>query len=447
MPDQPTPVESPRSDAEAPTSPAAHGPRASVVVVGAGLAGGRTVAELRAQGFTGRVTVLGAEGLEPYDRPPLSKELLSRTEPVWLRDEADIRLADAVHLARPATGLVLPRTGPLTVTTADGHVAADAVVLATGAHAVRVPGWEHALTLHTAADAERLRAALRGGGWTSDAGPTRRARRLVVVGAGWIGAEVAGVTAAAGLDVTVVEAAQTPLSAALGAVVGGLTADWYARAGVRLLTGTTVVRIGADRVELADGTALEADVVLAAVGARPMSSWLAGSLPLAPDGSVLVDEGGRLLTDDAGTAPDPRVLAVGDLARRRSRRHGWVPGGHWDGALRSPAVAVRALLTGTTDDAADPAPYVFSTQLGHELGLYGQPSPSDDVALRGDPADGAPFTALWFSPGTERLTAVLAVDQPRDVAAARRLFTGPALPHLDRARATDPATPLRTAAR
>lgn len=447
VPDQPPPVPPHRPGAEALPPPDAQGPPDSVVVVGAGLAGGRTVAELRAHGFTGRVTLLGAEGLEPYDRPPLSKELLSRDEPVWLRDEADVRLADAVHLARPATGLVVPGTGPVTVTTADGDVVAGAVVLATGAHAVDVPGWEHALTLHTAADADRLRAALRSGRVTSGARPAQRTPRLVVVGAGWIGAEVAGVAAAAGLEVTVVEAAQAPLSAALGPVVGGLTADWYARAGVRLLTGATVVRLDAEGVALEDGTVLEADVTLAAVGARPTSSWLAGTLPLAADGSVLVDEGCRLLPAGPEGPPDPRVLAVGDLARRRSRRHGWVPGGHWDGALRSPAVAVRALVTGTADDVPDPAPYVFSTQLGHELGLYGQPAASDDVVLRGDPADGAPFTALWFSPGTDQLTAVLAVDRPRDVAAARRLMAGADLPHLDRDAAVDPATPLRSATR
>ncbi len=123
----------------------------SVVVVGAGLAGARTVQALRAAGFAGRVTLLGAEGLEPYDRPPLSKELLSRPEPAWLRDELDVDLTGAdVRLAEPATGLHHDADG-ITVRTAAGLHTADAAVLATGAGPVRPAGWDAALTLHTAA--------------------------------------------------------------------------------------------------------------------------------------------------------------------------------------------------------------------------------------------------------------------------------------------------------
>ncbi|MET0432791.1 MAG: oxidoreductase C-terminal domain-containing protein, partial [Cellulomonas sp.] len=143
-----------------------------------------------------------------------------------------------------------------------------------------------------------------------------------------------------------------------------------------------------------------------------------------------------------------RVRVVGDAARRRSARHGWVPGGHWDAALRGPAVAVAGLL-GREAAESDLAPYVFSTQLGHELALYGLPGAGDDVVLRGDPAGDEGWTALWFAPGgpegTGTLTAVFAVDRPRDVGAARRLLAGVALPVLDRARAADPAVPLARA--
>lgn len=404
----------------------------SVVVVGAGLAGAQTLAALRSQGFDGRVTVLGDEGLEPYDRPPLSKELLTRTEPAWLRDElgSDLGAADDVRLDDGATGLTLDE-GRVTVRTTSGEVVADAAVLATGAHARLPHGWD-ALTLHTAADAAALRAGL------------GRGARLVVVGAGWVGAEVAGVAAAAGAHVTVVEAGRTPLAAALGEEVGALTAPWYAAAGVRLITGLGVVAARDGRVELEDGEVLTADVVLAAVGARPASAWLAPAIRLAPDGSVEVDEGYRVLGGDALPVAGGRVVAVGDLARRRSARHGWVPGGHWDGALRGPAVAVRSLLGATDHD--DPVPYVFSTQLGHDLALHGNPGPGDDVVLRGAPADG-PWSALWFTPGTDVLTAVLAVDRPRDVAAARRLFAGPGLPRLDRSVAALPDRPLKDAVR
>lgn len=445
----PSPTSSPPPADARPTDPGADVPRPprSVVVVGAGLAGSQAVTELRRSAFTGQVTLLGAEGVEPYDRPPLSKELLTRTEPAWLRVELGVDLDAAdVRLDSPATALELTADG-IRVHLEDGVVAADAAVLATGARAVRVPGWDSALTLHTAADAATLRAALVPGA------------RLVVVGAGWIGAEVAGVAARHGVHVTVVEAAAAPLAAALGSVVGALTVPWYEAAGIRLVVGVGVVAVHRDAVELADGEVLPADVVLAAVGARPASAWLAPTLPLTADGSVEVDEHYRVLADGRARTD---LVAVGDLARRRSRRHGWVPGGHWDGALRGPAVAVRSLLAGRdvpdarpadapspgtqSSDAppADPAPYVFSTQLGHELTLHGLPGAGDDVVLRpGDPG----FTALWFTPGTEELTAVLAVDRPRDVAAARRLFTGTSLPRLDRATAADAARPLRDALR
>ena len=210
-----------------------------MLVVGAGLAATRTVAALRERGYDGRVVVLGAEGVAPYDRPPLSKHLLDRPRPTWLADEigADLlALADEVRLGTPARGLSLSGARPQVVTD-DGVLSADALVVASGAHAVRPPGWEAALTLHTAADAERLRAALVPGA------------RLVVIGAGWIGAEVAGVAAAAGVDVVVVEANGAPLVAALGPTVGELTAPWYAAAGVRLLTGEHVVEVGTNGVE------------------------------------------------------------------------------------------------------------------------------------------------------------------------------------------------------
>ena len=313
-----------------------------IVVAGAGLAATQTVAALRERGFDGRVVVLGAEQIAPYDRPPLSKHLLDRREPTWLTDEIGVdllALADEVHLGTPARGLSLASGRP-EVLTADGSFASDALVVATGAHAVRPPGWEAALTLHTAADAQRLREALVPGA------------RLVVIGAGWIGAEVAGVAAAAGVEVVVLEATGAPLAGALGA-------------------------------------------------------------------------------------------AVGDVALRRSPRHGWVPGGHWDGALRAPAGLVAALL-GTPQEAVEVAPYVFSTQLGHEIALFGQPHADDEVVLRGDPA-GDGWAALWFRRRSDEVAAILTVDRPRDVGAARRLFTGARLPRLDRTVTRDPGRPLREA--
>jgi len=412
-----------------------------VLVVGAGLAAVQTVAELREAGFDGRIGVIGAEGVPPYDRPPLSKHLLDRRTPAWLRDEVGVdlaALADEVRLGTPARGL-LPGSPRPTVLTDDGWVAADDVVLATGAQAVRVPGWEAALTLHTAADADRLRAALTPGA------------RLVVIGAGWVGAEVAGVVAAAGHPVTVLEAAGAPLAGAVGEHVGALTRRWYDEAGITLVTHARVVAVRPDGVDLADGRTVPADVVLAAVGARPTTAWLGRALPLDRDGGVRVDEAFRVLARRAPgpegvPAPEaavvPHVWAVGDVARRTSRRHGTVAGGHWDGALRGPRVLVGHLLGRPVPPPGDdPAPYVFSTQMGHDLALFGSPGRGDEVVLRGSGGPGAGWSAVWLS--DERVTAVLVVDRPREVGAVRRLFAGDRLPRVDRATVADPGIPLR----
>ncbi len=401
----------------------------SLVIVGAGLAGAQAAHAARTLGWDGHLTVVGAEGLAPYDRPPLSKQLFTRTSPAWLRDElgSDLSSADDVRLAEPATGIATHPTG-VRVRTARGVVDADAAVLATGSCPVLPSRW-HARTLRTVADAAGLREAVVPG------------CRLVIIGAGWIGAEVAGAAAAAGAEVVVVEANEAPLGGVLGPEVGERTRPWYAAAGVRLLTGSPAAAVDepGGRVRLADGTVLEADVVLAAVGARPDSGWLALSLAVARDGAVVVDERWQV----PGT--HGRVAAVGDLARRPSPRHGWTGGGHWDAALRGPELAVRTLLLGAEPGpvapADDPAPYVFSTQLGHDLGMLGSPGPQDVLVLRDG---GIGWTTLWFRQGTSTLTAALGVDMPRDVAAARRLFSGSGLPLLDRTLAADPTVPLRS---
>lgn len=456
----------------------------SVVVVGAGLAGLRTVGELRAQGFTGRITLVGAEVEPPYDRPPLSKELFGSVNPLWLSEDLgiDLDLADQVLTGTSVTGLKvqLGSLGPEHhVTLSDGReLIADAVVLATGSVPNRRPEWSQGpggvRTLHSLADSQQLRAALQPGS------------HLVCIGAGWIGAEVSGLAAQAGCTVTVVEAGATPLLTGLGARAGALTAGWYQEAGVDLRTNTLVVAADATSVTLASGEVLAADVVLAAVGARPATDWLGGTLggyvDLLADGAIDVDAQMRPVDSAGAVVPElSRVRVVGDCASRRSVRHGRVPGGHWDAALRGPAAAVASLLAASDPlgaaPAADPAPYVFSTQFGRELVLYGQVGPHDDVVLRGDPAApaGAPgWAALFFAPqaqtaesgtsapdastgsgsvaGTSTpgsnatgrtLTAVLTVDRPRDVAGARKLFAADRLPRLDPVAMADPTVKLR----
>jgi len=432
-------VPDPTPDVTPLTSPV---PR-SVVVVGAGLAGAQTVAALRTHGFDGRITLLGAEGVPPYDRPPLSKELLTRPEPVWLSADLGVdveALADDVRLAEPALGLA---TGPdgVVVTTGRGEVAADAVVLAVGSVPIVPPGFAASSLLHTAADADRLRTALRG----------RDGLRLVIVGAGWIGAEVAGVAAGAGADVTVLEAAHAPLSRQLGPDVGALLAGWYGDAGVRLRTGAAVAAVEDSGVVLAGGEHVPADLVLTAVGARPASGWLAGTLPLDARGALLVDGDGRV-------PGHPRVWAVGDVASRAHPVFGTVPGGHWSAALHDPDPTVRAMLDvgpGAESAGAGHAPYVFSQQLGHDLALLGLPAPDSPVVLRGTPDDGA-WAALYLDPaeptgldgapdGVATVRAVLLVDSPRDVGGVRRLMSRDEPLRLVLARATDPAVRLKSA--
>ncbi|WP_448073315.1 NAD(P)/FAD-dependent oxidoreductase [Georgenia yuyongxinii] len=443
--------------ASAPTEPPA-----SIVVVGAGLAGLRTVAELRAQGFVGSITVVGAETVPPYDRPPLSKELFAKTEPVWLSGEGFgelTDLADRVLLGHRASALHAVDDGvTLTVTPAGAPAgspdaapdaapgeplsadaapdaapgeAPGAVVLATGAAPVVPAGWDGATVLHTADDAARLRAALSPGA------------RVVVIGAGWIGAEVAGQAAARGCDVTVVEAAPTPLYRQLGATLGERTRPWYAAAGVTLRTScpVTAVRPGEVHLTRRDGAAerLAADVVLAAVGVRPVTGWLGGAFPLTPRGALRVDPVGRVAGAPAS------VRAVGDCVDMEVPGVGLVPGGHWDAALTHPAALVADLLGQAGPPLA--APYVFSTQLGHDLALVGMPDDDASLVLRGDP--GGAWTALLVEPAKDGATGVLlagfTVDRPRDVGPLRKLLADGARPVLDLTRAADPAVQLRRA--
>ncbi len=426
----------------------------SVVVVGGGLGGAQSVAALRAQGFDGRLTLLGAEGRAPYDRPPLSKELFEREAAADLVHEMGIdvaALADDVRPADPARELEVQPHG-VRVATSSGEVEADAVVLAVGSRPVVPAGWEAAAVLHTWDDAARLRARLRPG------------TRLVSVGAGWIGAEVAGVATKAGCEVVVVEALDVPLERQLGADVGQHLAPWYANAGVGLRLGEAVTAIrpddtegdddtGGATVELASGAVLHGDVVLAAVGARPATDWLRDTLPMDGRGSLAGDAVGRVA---------PRVYAVGDCVTRHGTVYGDVPGGHWSAALHDPESTVRALLADlgprkwTEPVAAAPpghAPYVFSQQLGHDLALFGTPSPFDEVVLRGLPGHDDGWAALYLDgEGSQvhdgrrvaRLRAVLVVDRHREVGALRRLLRA-GLPLVDVGAAADPLRPLKDA--
>ncbi|TXJ72899.1 oxidoreductase [Streptomyces lavendulae] len=392
-----------------------------VVVVGAGMAGVQTAVALRERGFAGEVTVIGAEPHQPYDRPPLSKAvLLGKAEGSAFDLDFDalgvgLRLGCEVLGARPADHELDTEAGP---------VPYDVLVLATGAEPVTLPGTEGVPGVHllrTLDDAERLRPVL------------TRQHDIVVVGAGWIGAEFATAAREAGCAVTVVEAADRPLAGVLPAEVAAPMAGWYADSGAELRTGARVERVEPGAVVLADGTRLPAGAVVVGIGARPATGWLDGSgIELGAAGEVVTDA--RLHT----SAPD--VYAVGDCASFPSARYGErLLVHHWDNALQGPRTVAAGIL-GETTAVYDPVPYFWSEQFGRFVQYAGHHAAADRLVWRGDPA-GPAWTVCWLREG--RLAALLAVGRPRDLAQGRKLIEAGRA--LDPEALADPARPLKDA--
>jgi 3-phenylpropionate/trans-cinnamate dioxygenase ferredoxin reductase subunit len=384
---------------------------ARVVVVGAGLAGLRVVEELRARGFGGAVTLIGAETRPPYDRPPLSKKVMTgELDDSSLRAELESLSVD-VRLGEAATALA----GHVLRTDAAEHEW-DALVVTTGACPVRLPGAGPQRVLRTVDDAHALRSVLTPG--TS----------LAIVGAGWIGAELATAAATRGCEVTVLEAAATPLAAAIGTEVGGMTIPWYAEAGVELRLAETVSSIEAGGIALGDGGWLAADVIVTAVGVRPAVSWLSGS-DVRLDNGVAVD--GQLRTTVAG------VFAAGDCASFWSARYGrQLRFEHWDVALHAPEVVAANMLGGSAD--YDPVPYFWSEQFGRMVQYVGWHGGADRIVWRGRPAE-AKWAVCWLA--EDRLVAALTVGLPRDLIQARRLIEAGGL--VDPGRLADPGIAVR----
>ncbi|MFI8815119.1 MULTISPECIES: NAD(P)/FAD-dependent oxidoreductase [unclassified Streptomyces] len=397
-----------------------------VVIVGAGMAGVQTAVALRERGFTGPVVLIGAEPHQPYDRPPLSKAvLLGKAEDSAF--DIDFEALDiTLRLGVDVSGL---RPGAHELDTPDGPVPYDALVIATGAEPVRLPGSEGVPGVHllrTLDDAARLRPVL------------ERQNDVVVVGAGWIGAEFATAARTAGCAVTVVEAAERPLAGALPAEVAAPMADWYAESGAELLTGARVSRVEPGAVTLADGRVLPAGAVVVGIGARPSTGWLAGSgIALGPDGSVTADSTLRT------SLPD--VYAVGDCASFPSARYGArLLVHHWDNALQGPrtvAADIAALDGDGRPGVYDPVPYFWSEQFGRFVQYAGHHAHADALLWRGDPADPA-WSVCWLRDNA--LVAVLAVGRPRDLAQGRKLIESGAA--LDPARVADPSVPLKSTA-
>ncbi|MHB1738774.1 MAG: NAD(P)/FAD-dependent oxidoreductase [Actinomycetes bacterium] len=387
-----------------------------VVVVGASLAGFSAARALRGQGYDGEITLVGAERHRPYDRPPLSKSFLAGHIPAAElalasgQEEADLALQ--WQLGRRAVGLD-PVEGAVVLDTGQ-RLLADGVVVATGARARTLPGPSPAgvHTLRTLDDAEALRADL------------VDAERVVVVGAGFVGAEVAATLHGLGRQVTLVEALRAPLAGPLGEEMGAVCARMHADHGVRLLTGVGVdgfvtARTGGGErvtgVRLGTGEQLAADLVVVGVGAVPNVEWLAGS------GLVL---SGGVVTDVRCATNLESVVATGDCA---ASYHPCADGPlrleHWTNALEQPAAAAATLL-----GAPDPrpprslVPYFWSDQYGSTVQFAGVGRVGDRVeVVEGDPDQGG-FVAVYRR--GERLVAVLARDQPQSFGRWRRDLVG-----------------------
>ncbi|MFC7912866.1 NAD(P)/FAD-dependent oxidoreductase [Streptomyces sp. NPDC057386] len=396
-----------------------------MVMVGAGMAGVQTAVALREQGFTGTVTVIGAEPHQPYDRPPLSKAVLLGTAEGSAFDVDFDGLGIDLLLGREVTGL---RPADHEVDTEAGPVPYDVLVLATGAEPARLPGADGIPGVHllrTLDDAERLRPVL------------ARQHDVVVVGAGWIGAEFATAAREAGCAVTVVEAAGRPLAEALPAEVTAPMTAWYADSGAVLRTHARVERVEPGAVALDDGTRVPAGAVVVGIGARPATGWLTGS-------GVALGAQGEVLADDMLRTSVPDVYAVGDCASFPSARYGErLLVHHWDNALQGPRT-VAANIVGA-DGAAppavyDPVPYFWSEQFGRFVQYAGHHAAADRLVWRGDPGEPA-WTVCWLRDA--RLVALLAVGRPRDMAQGRRLIE--AGTPVDADLLTDPAVPLKKA--
>ncbi|GHI90139.1 NAD(P)/FAD-dependent oxidoreductase [Streptomyces xanthophaeus] len=396
--------------------------QSGVVIVGAGMAGVQTAVALREQGFTGPVTLLGAEPHQPYDRPPLSKAVLLGKAEDSAFDVDFEGLGIELRLGTEVTGL---RAADRELDTEAGPVPYGVLVLATGAQPLTLPGTEGVPGVHllrTLDDAARLRPVL------------AAAPRTVVVGAGWIGAEFATAAREAGCEVTVVEAADRVLAGALPPEVAEPMAHWYAEAGAELITGAKVAGIEDGRVRLADGRSLEAGAVVVGIGARPATGWLAGSgVERGPDGSVTADAHLRTSL--------PGVYAVGDCASFPSARYGArLLVHHWDNALQGPRAVAANILAGEPATVYDPVPYFWSEQFGRFVQYAGHHAGADALLWRGDPA-GATWSVCWLRDGA--LAAVLAVGRPRDLAQGRKLIES-GVP-VDPARVADPAVALKSA--
>ena len=372
----------------------------TIAVVGASLAGYRGVEALRRLGFDGRIHWIGAEPHEPYDRPPLSKEILrgdwgperivlARSGLAELRTEQRFGRR-AVRLDAASRRLVLD----------DGaEIAFDGLLIASGASPRRLPhqpSLDGVFVLRTLDDALAIRSAL------------DRAPRVCVVGGGFIGAEVAASCRQRSLDVTMVEALGNPLEQALGPAIGALYAEMHRDHGVDVRTGVAVAAIegGArvERVRLADGSVVAADVVIVGIGVRPETAWLEGSGVEVRDGVVC---------DAFCATAVPNVVAAGDVSRFLNVRYGEeMRVEHWTHAVEQAEAAAATLLHGRANAKPyAPVPYVWSDQYDTKLAVTGRPRAGDVIRVVDGSFAARKFVALFGREG--KLAGAVAMNRNR----------------------------------
>jgi NADPH-dependent 2,4-dienoyl-CoA reductase/sulfur reductase-like enzyme len=389
------------------------------VIVGASLAGINAARTLRLQGHTGSIIVVDADSERPYDRPPLSKQMLTgewEPEKILLpAGKEDLDLEFRLGVRAKAVDLAARQ---ITLEGADGTVANtafDSLIIASGASARRLPDTAGIAGVHvvrTLADSLALRAEL-------EAGPSR----VVVIGAGFIGAEVASSCRKRGIEVTLVEAMPLPLERILGAEMGRVCAQVHIENGVDLRLGTGVLQLetaivdGVEKVvgvALTDGTSVATEVVVVGIGVTLNIDWLEGSGLTLDDGVVC----------DNTLLAAPGVVAAGDIARYPSARFGrMLRVEHWETAIAGGEAAARRLLaeaSGETPVVFDPIPWFWSDQYDRKIQLAGRPMPTDTCVVVHGSTDEFRFVALYGD--GDRLTGVLGMNRPRHVVQLRALF-------------------------
>jgi 3-phenylpropionate/trans-cinnamate dioxygenase ferredoxin reductase subunit len=398
-----------------------------VAIIGAGQGGFQTAASLREAGFDGAVVLIGEEAGLPYERPPLSKSYLAGTLPperLWLRPQAFYDKERIAYLAGE-TVAAIDRPGRRLRLASGREIACDHIVLATGARCrpLPVPGAEldGVLMLRTLADADRLRARF------------AAARELVIIGAGFIGLEVAAVAGALGLGVHIVELTQAPMGRLVSSAISRFYAQMHRRWGAELLLGTGVARILGARgravaVETDDGRRLPADLVLVCIGVVP-NSELAAAAGLPVDNGVCVDA--------ALQTADPAIYAIGDCANFPTR---FAAGRVRLESVQNCVDQARAAAAAVAGRPApyDKVPWFWSDQRDLRLQIAGLTQGHDRAVVRGDP-DGGAFSVFCFRDG--RLIGVESVNRPLDHTIARRLLAGG--PPLTPEQAADPEYDLR----